>query len=163
MDNNHSQSSIGAGALILKDQSVLLVQLNYGKYKGSWILPGGMVETGEHPEQTAIREVKEETGASIHISGLIGIRHRINKDLRANIYYIYLGQLTEDITQSELSWPEEELQQAKFWSINEALKDTGIRPLTREYIKLYLNNPQGAFTKRILPSEHHLNDELFSV
>jgi 8-oxo-dGTP pyrophosphatase MutT (NUDIX family) len=34
-----------------------------GKPEGLWALPKGLVDTGERPEETATREVAEETGA----------------------------------------------------------------------------------------------------
>ena len=33
----------------------------------SWAVPGGSIESGETPEQAAIREVKEETGLEVRI------------------------------------------------------------------------------------------------
>ena len=41
-------ASMGSGCLIIEDNKVLLVRLNYGPAKGQFILPGGMVEKGEH-------------------------------------------------------------------------------------------------------------------
>ncbi len=35
-----------------------------------WLLPGGGVEHGEHPEQTVIREAMEETGLRVCVAGL---------------------------------------------------------------------------------------------
>lgn len=34
-----------------------------GKPAGTWALPKGLVDEGERPEQTALRELEEETGA----------------------------------------------------------------------------------------------------
>jgi 8-oxo-dGTP pyrophosphatase MutT (NUDIX family) len=34
-----------------------------GKERGVWALPKGLIGTGEKPEETALREVAEETGA----------------------------------------------------------------------------------------------------
>jgi 8-oxo-dGTP pyrophosphatase MutT (NUDIX family) len=38
-----------------------------------WALPGGALELGETVISTAVREVKEETGIDIEVSGLVGI------------------------------------------------------------------------------------------
>jgi ADP-ribose pyrophosphatase YjhB (NUDIX family) len=40
---------------------------------GNWTLPGGMQDLGESITQTAVREVREETGLDVELTGLIGI------------------------------------------------------------------------------------------
>lgn len=40
---------------------------------GNWALPGGGLDLGESLPQTAVREVKEETGIDCEITGLVGI------------------------------------------------------------------------------------------
>jgi ADP-ribose pyrophosphatase YjhB (NUDIX family) len=40
---------------------------------GNWTLPGGMQDIGESIPQTAVREVREETGLDVEITGLVGI------------------------------------------------------------------------------------------
>jgi 8-oxo-dGTP pyrophosphatase MutT (NUDIX family) len=53
----------GANVIILDKHQHVLLQL---RTDGSWGLPGGLLEPGESLEQTAIREVKEETNIDIH-------------------------------------------------------------------------------------------------
>lgn len=52
-------------ALCLVDGEQVLMQLRDRKpttiYPGYWSVPGGMIEPGEEPSQTAIREFAEET------------------------------------------------------------------------------------------------------
>ena len=40
---------------------------------GKWTMPGGGMEWGEHPVETAARELEEETGYTADIGGLVGI------------------------------------------------------------------------------------------
>ena len=52
---------VAACALIDADGRVLIAQRPHGKpMAGLWEFPGGKIERGERPEQTLIRELKEE-------------------------------------------------------------------------------------------------------
>jgi 8-oxo-dGTP diphosphatase len=52
-----------ACALVDADKRVLIAQRPEGKaLAGLWEFPGGKVETGERPEESLIRELKEELG-----------------------------------------------------------------------------------------------------
>lgn len=56
-----------ACALIDPDGRVLLAQRPDGKaMAGLWEFPGGKIESGERPEQTLIRELKEELGIAVN-------------------------------------------------------------------------------------------------
>jgi 8-oxo-dGTP diphosphatase len=57
---------VAACALVDADGRVLLAQRPPGKaMAGLWEFPGGKVETGERPEETLIRELKEELGIAV--------------------------------------------------------------------------------------------------
>jgi 8-oxo-dGTP diphosphatase len=57
---------VAACALIDVDGRVLLAERPAGKpMAGLWEFPGGKVETGERPEETLIRELKEELGITV--------------------------------------------------------------------------------------------------
>jgi 8-oxo-dGTP pyrophosphatase MutT (NUDIX family) len=43
-----------------------------GKKEGVWALPKGLIDSGESPEVTALREVAEETGAHGRSAGKLG-------------------------------------------------------------------------------------------
>lgn len=58
-----ARSRIAAYAVIRRAHHVLLVRASHlSDFPGTWWLPGGGVEHGEHPEATVVREVAEETG-----------------------------------------------------------------------------------------------------
>jgi 8-oxo-dGTP diphosphatase len=57
---------VAACALVDADGRVLLAQRPQGKpMAGLWEFPGGKVERGERPEQTLIRELREELGIAV--------------------------------------------------------------------------------------------------
>jgi 8-oxo-dGTP diphosphatase len=53
-------------------ERILLALWNEGAEK-RWTLPGGGVELHESPEEGVVREVKEETGYDVELTGLLGI------------------------------------------------------------------------------------------
>lgn len=58
---------VAACALIDADGRVLLAQRPQGKpMAGLWEFPGGKVEPGERPEDTLIRELREELGIVVN-------------------------------------------------------------------------------------------------
>jgi 8-oxo-dGTP diphosphatase len=57
---------VAACALIDSDGRVLIAQRPEGKsMAGLWEFPGGKIESGERPEETVIREMREELGIII--------------------------------------------------------------------------------------------------
>ncbi|MDO8661034.1 MAG: NUDIX domain-containing protein, partial [Candidatus Woesearchaeota archaeon] len=69
--------------VILKDNKILLLNK---KESQIWELPGGKIENGESPEQTAVREAKEELGVDvkpIHYLGYTDLVHK-EKELRSH-------------------------------------------------------------------------------
>jgi 8-oxo-dGTP pyrophosphatase MutT (NUDIX family) len=57
----------GASAIVLDGERVVLIRRSDN---GRWAPVSGIVEPGEHPEQTVVREALEEAGVTIEVEGL---------------------------------------------------------------------------------------------
>ncbi len=78
-----------AGALVTRNGKVLLVRRSIEPFLGYWDIPGGFCEADEHPTATAIREIREETGLEIELTGLLGLWLDEYAGLcTLNIYYL---------------------------------------------------------------------------
>lgn len=71
--------TVGAAAFILNDEGkILLVKHTYGHL--NWELPGGGGEPNESPVDTAVREVKEETGLVVVAYHMTGYYYAFEND-----------------------------------------------------------------------------------
>ncbi len=64
---------VAVGAIVLRDDALLMVRRARDPGKGLWSLPGGRLETGEYLADAVRREVAEETGLSVTVGELVGI------------------------------------------------------------------------------------------
>ncbi|MCM1991873.1 NUDIX hydrolase [Oceanirhabdus seepicola] len=64
---------VGAVTIIIDDENRILLQKRKTTSYGMWGIPGGLMELGESAEDTAKREVFEETGLTVGKLNLIDI------------------------------------------------------------------------------------------
>jgi 8-oxo-dGTP diphosphatase len=101
---------LGAAAVILDTQGrVLLVKHSYGPL--NWELPGGGAEQGESIVETALREVREETGLHVVAQHTTGIYYDTETDV---LHFVFLCQSRDStpVPRSET----EEISASGFWS-----------------------------------------------
>jgi 8-oxo-dGTP diphosphatase len=71
---NNIQRVAAYNVCVDTDDRLLLCRLSdITEAPGSWTLPGGGIDFGEHPEVAAIRELREETGLVGHIADLLAV------------------------------------------------------------------------------------------
>lgn len=63
----HVTPKVGATAAVVDGDRVLTMQ----RPGGAWCLPGGNADPGEAPEETAVRETREETGLDVEPVALV--------------------------------------------------------------------------------------------
>jgi ADP-ribose pyrophosphatase YjhB (NUDIX family) len=162
-----ANAMLGAGAVLLHDGKALLVRLNYGRFRGHWILPGGRVDPGEHPSAAAVREIREETGVmEARIDGQLAVRHRVLEGGQADVYWVFRASipgLKPGDPFPPLRWPEEEIQEARLWPVAECLAHPEVRPLTRSFVRLALEGEEATHRALPLPAGHDADDEVFGA
>lgn len=73
-----------AGIVCLRGDEVLLIKRGAPPLEGSWSLPGGRIEWGEHPGAAALRELREETGCEAELIGLVDVVDAVFADQLAD-------------------------------------------------------------------------------
>lgn len=76
---------VGVGGVIWKDDKVLLVRRDKTPRMGEWSIPGGAQHIGETLEAAVLREVKEETGLTVSIAGLVDVVDGIFLDAEGKV------------------------------------------------------------------------------
>ena len=71
-----ARPEVAVGAIVLRDDHLLLIRRGRGVAEGRWSLPGGRVEHGELLAEATVRELLEETGLEGVCGELVGIVER---------------------------------------------------------------------------------------
>ncbi len=99
---------LGVAAIILNDAGhVLLVKQSYGHL--NWEIPGGGAEIGESIVETALREVREETGLRVEAERTTGVYYEPALDLLS--FVLLCHRLDED---AEFC-PDAEVTECAYW------------------------------------------------
>jgi ADP-ribose pyrophosphatase YjhB (NUDIX family) len=90
---------VATSAVVTDGQGRILMQRRADS--GNWALPGGGMEMGESLSDSVVREVKEETGFDIAVTGLVGTytdpRHIIaysDGEVRRQFNICYIARIT---------------------------------------------------------------------
>ena len=108
------------GGVVIFRGKILLLYKNYkNKYEG-WVLPKGTVEMGETHEETAIREVKEESGADAVIRRYLGATHYNFSTSREMVNKEVLWYLMSSESYYSKPQREEYFEDSGYYKYNEA-------------------------------------------
>lgn len=121
-----------AGGLLWRDtrhgrELAVIYRTRYG----DWTLPKGKRQAGETPEQTALREVFEETGCVAEIGAFAGeLRYRVGTEPKRVRFWhmklVRLGRLEANDEVGRVEWmsPEDALQRLDYPDEARLLRDS---------------------------------------
>jgi len=126
------------GALVCRGREVLLVRRAIDPGKGQWSFPAGFQDYGETAEQTAQREVLEETGLRIRLGRVLDVAlSHANPHKLVNVI-VYLAR---DIA-GELAAADDALE-ARFFSLEDLPSNIGFEGNRDVLLRLQRLFPSG--------------------
>lgn len=120
------------GCIIVKDGKVLLIE----QVSGHWGFPKGHVEHDEEEEQTALREVKEETNLDVKIDSNKRYVEKYITDKGTDKEVVLF--VAEPINE-EIKMQEEEVSKIKWMSFEEAINQITFEE-TKQILKQVLRD-----------------------
>lgn len=81
---------VAVGAVVFKDERVLLVKRGQPPAEDLWAIPGGSVKIGESLQEAAQREILEETGVQIRAVDPIYTFDVIERDAAGKVRFHYV-------------------------------------------------------------------------
>lgn len=82
-----------AGAIVVEDDRILMVKRAHPPRIGDWCIPAGFMEWQEHPSETAVRELEEETGFKVKLTSFFEV-YSGRDDARTNaLLLLYLADI----------------------------------------------------------------------
>jgi ADP-ribose pyrophosphatase len=129
-----NRPEVAVGAIVVKDERVLMVKRNKPPGEGLWAIPGGRVEFGETLQQAAEREIMEETGVTIQAKNPVHTFEIIERDGtgRPRFHYVIVD-LAAEYVKGEPS-PGDDASEAR-WVSSQELERLPVSQTTSQVLK----------------------------
>ena len=132
------QPQVAVGAIVFKDDRVLLVRRGKPPAEDLWAIPGGRVEIGETLQQAAEREILEETAITIRARLPVYTFDVIERDSQGHIRFHYvIVDLTADYVRGRPRAGDD--ASAARWIASDELATLKVSPKTRQLLKARFN------------------------
>ncbi len=112
---SESRIAVGAACAVFDDRGwVLLVRHTYGRL--NWELPGGGAEAGEAPDQTALRELLEETGLRGDLDRLTGVYFEPETHRGPILHFVFTARAPAGVGPVPSS---PEIGESRYWPVDD--------------------------------------------
>ena len=131
---SRARPELAVGAVVVRDDCLLVIRRGHGPGAGEWSVPGGRVEAGETLHEAVVREMWEETGLEVVVERFLGWVERLGDDHHFVILDFVVGLLDAEATAvagddaAEAAWvPLHELSEIRLVAgLHEFLTDHGV-------------------------------------
>jgi ADP-ribose pyrophosphatase len=130
------QPTLAVGAIVFKENKVLLVRRGQAPAKGLWAIPGGSVKLGETLKDAAEREIIEETGIQVKAGASVHSFELIERDDNGDVqFHYYIVDLEAEYISGEIT-PGDDAEDAAWMTVAD-LKVNDVNPSTIELLVRY--------------------------
>lgn len=136
--------SISTGGVCFENDEVLLVKIGYGANRGMWMLPGGLVESGETIEEAVVREIREETGLETEVMRMVCLRsgkQEHKSEVKTGLYIVFEVSARSGVIKKD----DHEIVDIKYWNIFDAMESVEVIELSKEIISAAWNTRNGLY------------------
>jgi len=131
--NRLAQPTLAVGAIVFKENKVLLVKRGRAPSKGLWAIPGGSVKLGETIKNAVEREIVEETGIHVRAGAPVYSFELIERDEDGDVqFHYYIVDLEAEYISGEIT-PGDDADDAAWMSV-EDMKVNDVHPRTLEML-----------------------------
>ena len=130
---------IVVGCFILNAQNELLLCRSY-KWPSLWVVMGGHIEWGEHIKDAVAREVQEELGLTVTFDHVVEVAEFVfPKEFHEQRHFVGLQCLCRVVNDPTPRLDYDEIQEARYFTLDQALKLPDLLPATRHTIHVLVH------------------------
>ncbi|MCY4386084.1 MAG: NUDIX domain-containing protein [Desulfurellaceae bacterium] len=148
--------NLGVGGAVVRDNRLLLVRRASRRGRGNWQVPGGFVEPDETIERAVVREVREESGVTGEVQGVVGLRNRCDPDIGNSLYIVLLMKPLSGEPQPDM----DEVDRAEYLTLEQIEGLEQVPPINREIASRVLSEKKCLLAPQELI---HLNGKPYTL
>jgi ADP-ribose pyrophosphatase YjhB (NUDIX family) len=112
-ETGHATPKLDVRAAAFREKEILLV---HERASGLWTLPGGWVDVGDSPAESAMREAREETGYAMRAVKLVALHDRERRSGVPTPWYIHKATFLCELLDGDAGPADDEILEVRFFA-----------------------------------------------